>query len=176
MAPSCNDQGVSPWAASHEMEVTMSNRRRALLSVSSLVMLAAIGLTGVILLVPNPPVSRRDFDKIQVGMSAEQVQEIFGQPPGWYGSHPASPLLQELIKRHERWKRLGGCYGLEEKREMDRQYRFVAMKDDGWQWETDRGFAIVKFDAERRVVDMEYMDLWPAPEPVFDRLRRWLGL
>jgi hypothetical protein len=60
-------------------------RRRVLLSVSILAVLAIGIFVGGWLLQPKPRIDQESYDRIKVGMTLAEVEAIIGAPPGDYG-------------------------------------------------------------------------------------------
>jgi SmpA / OmlA family len=75
--------------------------------------LAAIAVLAVILLFAVRPrrvmASKRDCDRIEIGMSREQVEQILGGPPGDYRTRPTHEYPLGYVYRFwEVWKGDGG--------------------------------------------------------------------
>jgi hypothetical protein len=64
----------------------MSRQKRVWLWLGLLVTLATAGIAGVEILWPRSPINQENFEKIQMGMSLQEVQDIFGRPPGDYST------------------------------------------------------------------------------------------
>src|SRR5262245_31199605 len=72
-------------SANRGWESSMQKRKRWLLYVA--IAACSISLAGTALLrFRSGSISRSNFDRIQVGMTATEVEEILGGPPGYYGT------------------------------------------------------------------------------------------
>src|SRR5437870_3671391 len=82
----------------------MARRRRMLISVSILALVALGIFVGGWLLQPKPRIDRAAADQIKPGMTLREVEEIIGVPPGDYGvgkgeTQPTWESLQWPFKR-----------------------------------------------------------------------------
>ena len=107
---------------------------------------------GVRLLPPRHRINPESFEKIQVGMTLEEVEAILGVPPGDYAT-----------KQHvyDLWGGDGVVLGL--------RHRIG--------WVGDEGAIHVILNPEGSVSHKLWLDLWFIGEVTFlDKLRGWFGL
>jgi hypothetical protein len=77
-------------------------RRRLLLGAGVLALLGLVAVSALIRLQPFwPEVSRANYDRIQTGMTLDQVEFLLGGPPGDYGAwgrsgHYVAPRVAQL--------------------------------------------------------------------------------
>ena len=112
---------------------------------------ACLGLVVVWLFRPHPPahrINQESYDKIQIGMSPEEVEAIFGVPPGSYSTKKGSVCLT--------------CTP-----------GFLAGQTTELDWISDEAVIQVWLNDEKKVIYCEGTLF--ADETVFDQLRRWLG-
>ncbi len=137
----------------------MQKHKRLLLAVGAPVALAGAGL-AVYQVWPRSPLNRETYAKIQQGMTAREVEAIYGLPAGDYSTKELVPALRTLdpglVKALCR-----GTNAVEVRR-----------------WTGNAGHAIFLFDQYGCVTYMYYWHAQPVPyrsEPFRARLRRWLG-
>ena len=93
-----------------------------------LVMMAS-GVWFVLTQEPDHPLGRRNYRRIKVGMSRDDVEQILGGPPGVIGEAPRQTAYGQLIEQEGPVNDLGGSEG---KPEI---------------WYSDRGQIVVLFDS-----------------------------
>ena len=123
-------------------------RKRALLFVAAVVLLACVALTAWMLLRPADPISETSARAIRNGMERPAVEALLGGPPGDYRS-----------AGNQEW-RLG----------MPARPGLTPMF-----WFGDGGAVLVYFNAEGRA---EFSEFIPAPtfsNTVSQLFRRWFG-
>jgi hypothetical protein len=141
----------------------MTRRRRALLWVGPLIVLAGAGAIGIALLQPRSPINRENYTRIRTGMMRADVEVIFGGPAGDYAE---GQLLRPKGGERKYWK--AQIQAADESRKIK--------EGGGIYWRGGSGCAWVQFDDEDRVFRMSYYDLESAIMSPAERLRRWLGL
>jgi hypothetical protein len=122
---------------------------------AALVLLA--GSSAVLILIGGDAICRATAERIEEGMTFEEVKAVIGRPPGVYGSreYPLKTMvLQAFVatKDCKWWKGLDDYY-------------------HGYYWIGDRGIIDVRFLAER-VVGVEFH---PSGAGLLDQLKDWLG-
>jgi hypothetical protein len=119
---------------------------------------------GLRLLPPRHRINPESFEKIQVGMTLEDVEAILGVPAGKYykGSYF---LLGPWQKVGNLWVCCGECLG---------QQSLSGDKE----WIGKDGAIAVWLDSQERVVRQEFSDLMSCEvqERFFDKLLSWLRL
>jgi hypothetical protein len=128
------------------------NRRTRRLLLASVFAAPAALVLALYLLSPRADIGPEGYDRIQVGMSAADVEAILGGPPGNYGAFdPRVVQTRDDIDL----RRLGEC-------------RYV-------QWVGPRHMVGVQLDAGGRVVGKDLGEV-VAHGPRWRQLARWLGL
>lgn len=125
--------------------------RKRLLLV--LVGVALVLLGGWLTLWPSRPqhrISRESFARIQVGMTAQEVESILGVPAGDYAT--ARVAIVE-------------CYDLR-----------VPVDAVQKQWTCDEGTILAFFYPADKVCVSRYFKVARVDESFVDKVRRWLGL
>jgi hypothetical protein len=106
------------------------------ISLAAIVVLAAVALSAV--RPRHVTASKRDFDRIEIGMSREQVEQILGSRPGDYRT--AKPDLEASSNIYfQHWD----------------------------QWQGDEGTILVFLDGNGRVREREFREPRPPSEPSF---------
>jgi len=133
----------------------MTKRRLLWLAYAACVLLAVFW--GVRLLTPRHRINQESFEKIQVGMTLEEVAEIVGAPPGAYATGP-------FLLCRSSWKNcpeISGSLGGDQ------------------EWIGDEVALAVWLDSQKRVTQVQFGDVVPIgirQETFFDKARAWLGL
>jgi hypothetical protein len=135
----------------------MRKRKRLLLWVALLVVLGSLGLVGGLWwTAPNHRVGWRGYERIELGMTEQEVEEIVAKPPGWYEPLPEGEFQ---VYVHE----AGAEKGLRD-------------SPKGYSWVSTEGHLGVTFDAKGKVVGASFTPTRRVSPNIFDRIRRWLGL
>ncbi len=135
------------------------NRLAVLLGIPVALVAAAVALW---LLWPRIAITPENGERIRLGMTRSEVEEILGGPPGDY----AGP---------EAFAAAGRCGDPMDARAVIR--RWSGEPDERWQqWLSDDALVLVHLDAHGRVSATHVYSVSAYREPLLDRLRRWLGL
>jgi hypothetical protein len=128
----------------------MPRRKRVLLWAGLLVLLAGVGMAGVLWVTPAPSrISHATVERIQPGMAKSEVERLLGGPPGDYTTRPLVSLMDST--------------------------RLVPPVTPV-RWLGDQGEVAVYFDQEERVSDVVFHPCSEPRETFLARFRRWLGL
>jgi hypothetical protein len=122
-------------------------RRRFFLSVAVLAVVLAGGL-AVLIFLPRSPISQRNCDRIQLGMSEAEVESILGGPQGNHQDRQVDinvPL-------------------------PPRQGLFMKV------WIGNDGAALVYFDKANKVGHVHFAPALNRDDSFLGRIRRWLRL
>jgi len=120
--------------------------RRLILSLFALALLLGLGI-GVSGIASSQRVTKEDLERVERGMSRDEVMQTVGRPPGDY--------CTDLC--------VGGPHGL----------RFW----DYESWRCNDGELFVLFDEQGIATDVVVCDVFNFGPPSFlDRVRGWLGL
>jgi hypothetical protein len=117
------------------------------------VLLAVVTVMGLFIPRPRqPPISREQFERIEQGMSREEVETILGAPPGYYHTRHYCPKISSSVPY------------------VDFDF-----------WVGDEGMVRVRFDDTGRAHWMQFQEITLLDEPwerpsLIDRMRTWLGL
>ena len=83
------------------MIVAVTKKRFLLIAFLPLTITVTLGVLAM--LPPSPGVTKSNFDRIEVGMSRQEVEEIFGAPPTpWAGFLTSSMRIGEKWGKNER--------------------------------------------------------------------------
>jgi hypothetical protein len=126
-------------------------KRKGLLLAITL--LAASGLAAWCLsysLTMRPRLDPEVRDRIQPGMSLEEVTAIIGPPPGDYASFTLAPWIRRTIRG------TSGEYGT-------------------WVWIGDRYAIVVMLDSAGLAQDRTLFEVSEPEDSLVDKLRRWRG-
>ena len=74
------------------------NRQVRLGLLAAAVLAAAMGLATVCFLIFRSPINLGSFERIQLGMTIQEVTAVLGVPPGYYNVTPAE---QFVVQEHE---------------------------------------------------------------------------
>jgi hypothetical protein len=88
--------------------------------------------------------------RVDIGMTADDVESILGGPPGDYSTHSNATTSSVKLKS-----------------EGDNNTKV---------WLGNDGLAVVKFDERRQVDGVSFIEFSWMPESVLDRVQRWVGL
>jgi len=131
-------------------------RRRYWLG-GSVVLLALVALAFFLARDSKVHFTQRQCNRIQAGMTRQEVEAVLGMPPGNYRTRPFTDGQDGAI---------AGCL-------------FVALqgKQPIGFWLGDAGAIVVWFDERGIVTDKDYCPAKrPEDQSVIDRLRAWLGV
>ncbi len=117
---------------------------------------AALGLVLLWWMTPGSPIGWHSYRRIELGMSAQEVEAIVGLPPG---SHLELAEGETVVYDHAAEASKGELNG-----------------PKGYSWVGNAGNLGVTFDAADRVVGVTFTPLRRENPTWLDRLRRWLGL
>ncbi|MCI0742907.1 MAG: outer membrane protein assembly factor BamE [Gemmataceae bacterium] len=124
-------------------------KRRCLWIVVVLVLLLGAGY-GVLWLTAGPRhrINKESFERIQEGMTEEEVESIIGVPAGDYTTGPVVVRLMLISFMSPQCK----------------------------SWKSNVGQIVVDFDSRGLITWKRYMDVTPVEESLWDKLRRWLRI
>jgi hypothetical protein len=108
------------------------------------------------------PITRENFEKIQVGMTEKEVEDILQLPPGDYSTgQVVFDLPPELFQGDS---------------EVDARLLLLILlgKEPTIGWMGDRAIITVFLDATGRVVSKDFTDVRRKSESILDKLRRWI--
>jgi hypothetical protein len=92
-----------------------------------------VAVVIVVLCITNlrrPVASKADCDRISIGMTRDQVEDVLGGPPGDYRTR--DPITPDVGLYYVFWDK----------------------------WKGDRGMILVEFDSDNRVIDKNHFDFW----------------
>ena len=137
----------------------MSRRKRVLLWVGLLVVLAGAGLGLLAWLLPSDRhIIRESYDAIGPSMTVLEVEMLLGGPAGDY-TH-GQYMVANLSGNHA---------------EFDIEvYEITAKRNRSWIG--SQGLVQVSFDEHDKIAVKSFFPVVPTDETLLDRLRRWLGL
>jgi hypothetical protein len=114
----------------------------------------------VFLIVPQPdPITRATYDRIELGMTQEEVVALVGLPPGAYADNKATTIDECDFGGYQ-------CKGTTE--------QFLDDPIAHWFWSTNNGTLAVGFDKNGKAFFKQFM---PRPKPGnhwFDKVKAWL--
>jgi hypothetical protein len=138
-------------------------RRRTILLAAALV-LAVLLLVGYWVLVPRGPsarITRAAYERVRLGMTAEEAQAVIGLPPGDYRT-AASATEHAPADENEAVE--GLAYGADD------------AGPDPADWMGDDACIWLDVDPERGVVAKHFGAMRDARPTISERIRGWLGL
>ena len=137
--------------------------KRRLMWVGIVVCLALLACATAGLLTRPHPVNWENFERIRVGMTRAEVEEVVGCPAGYYATEP-QPGFCGIVLAY--WV-LGWEIG---------DPAFLFSPDGPEEWASNSGRGLVWFDVEGQVRYANFHELVPREQSgIFDRLRAWLG-
>jgi hypothetical protein len=143
-------------------------RKRLLLILGCLASMLLAGYVTLRLTAPRHRITKETIEKIQKGMTEEEIEAVFGVPAGVYGKGaltgvyavappPGTPQLLGLTGKH---------FGLE-----------LIVFERGKEWVGEDVCVYCRFDEASRVQEIHRGNVVPGGNESFlAKLRRWLGI
>jgi hypothetical protein len=138
--------------------------KRKLKWLAIVLAVSLLGFGTALFLWPRDRITAQSWQKIQIGMTEDEVAEILGGPGlNWRDGGEA------LKKQASEFRNDKGVY-------IEQEYFFSVLGEYDKMWIGRRGYITIYFEPEGQVITKMFQG-WRSAEPSFlDRLRDWLGL
>jgi hypothetical protein len=134
--------------------------KRRLVLLAGLILLALLGgWIAHAMLAPRHRITYENYEKVRLGMTLGEVEDLFAVPPGEYNRHDVW-----ILRRHPSWDT------------RPRHAAPIPAASDVQEWKGDDFLVHVAFDKDRKVVGFDFWHLIRSDVSFLDRIRSWLHL
>jgi hypothetical protein len=137
----------------------MATMKRKLKWIAVFVLVLFVGLGVVLFLLPRDRITVESWEKIEIGMTEKEVEEMLGGPG---------------TNEKNFWEQFRTFQAIFDGRELFEPEGAIGVVSEKY-WVGRRGYMVILFREEGRV-EAKVFQGWRSTDPTFlDRLRDWLG-